>query len=416
MSIRINIPNTKCHAGSTVSGTVSIHGEKDLDVQFIAISLVARCKTKIRKTQNNHNTTYRGRAVLFHARKELFTGPHTLHPGHSWPFSFTLPSRCAADGVNPFKQTDGPFNMDRQQTLPPAMTSYNSSFDSAECYISYQLDATLEGSRMKLLSSGSSTATRILNFTPSRNIDNPEPQFTTKTWPITRSSLHLEPGREYEKLSFKDKIKSMQTSKLPRAKFTIKTRLPSLGIVNKPLPIILSIDHDIEGSSAPAPPMVLLKKCSVYIKSITHIRAIRNELFVGDIERMWEEKPNIASRDFSTDMAEAPPITERMDLGQIMRIAVPINYEPSFSTFNIRRYYRLGVKLTVECAQKTFKSDLGTSNFLLLAANYIPSDGAGAPRASTTNEVEDLVAPVYEAEPGVALPRYEDAKQASFYP
>lgn len=412
MSLRVNISNTRCRAGSTISGTVSVHGQKDLDVQSITISLVGRCKTKIRKTQNNHATIYRGRAALFHAKKELFTGPHTLHPGHSWPFSFTLPLRCAAIEVDPFKQTDGPFNIDRQQTLPPAITSDNSSFDSAECFISYQLNATLVESRTKLLSSGSFDATRILDFTTSRNIDNPKPQLTTKTWPITCSSLHLEPGREYEKLSFKDRMKSMRTSKLPRAKFTIKTGLPSLGVVNKNLTIILSIDHDIEGSSAPAPPMVLLKKCSVYIKSFTHIRAIRNEPFLGDIERTWEESPNIASRDFSAQMAEAPPITERMDLGQIMKIAVPSDYKPSFSTFNIRRYYKLGVRLTVECAQKTFKIDLGTSNFILLAANYTPSGEAGAPGASTSNDVEDLVAPVYEAEPGVALPRYEDAKQA----
>ncbi len=116
-------------------------------------------------------------------------------------------------------------------------------------------------------------------------------------------------------------------------------------------------------------------------------------------------------------MAKAPPITERMDLGQIMKIAVSSDYKPSFSTpsfstFHTRRFYRLGVRLTVECAQKTFKTSFETSNFLLLAANYTPSDEAGAPGASTSNEVEDEVAPVYEAEPGVALPRYEDAKQA----
>ena len=383
MSIRINVPNIKCHTGSIISGTVSIHGVEDLHVQSIAISLVARCKTKIKKTQNNNTHIYRGRAALFHVSKKPFAGPHTLHPGHSWPFSFTLPLRCMALEVDPFKQTDGPFNIDRQQTLPPAITSGNYAFDYAECYISYQLDATLVKSRTKLLSSGSIDATRILDFTTSRNIDNPEPQFITKTWPISSSSLHLELGREYEKLSFKDKMRSMRTSKLPRAKFTIKTRLPSLGVVKKNLPIILSIDHDIEGSSAPAPPMVLLKTCSVYIRSFTHIRAIRNELFLGDIERTWEESPHIASRDFSAQMAEAPPITERMDLGQVMKIAVPSNYKPSFSTFNIRRYYKLGVRLTVECAQKTFKYDFGTSNFLLLAANYTPSDEAGAPGPST---------------------------------
>ena len=262
-----------------------------------------------------------------------------------------------------------------------------------------------------MLLSGSFDATRDLDFTTSRNTDNPKPQLTTKTWPIIRSSLHLEPGREYEKLSFKDKMTLMRTSKLPTAKFTIKMLLLSLGVVNKTLLIILSINHDIEGSSAPAPPMVLLKKCSVYIKSYTHIRAIRNEMFVGDIERKWDESQDIANCDFSAQMAKAPPITERMDLRQIMKIAVSSS-TPSFSTFNICRYYKLGVRLTVECAQKTFKTDFRTSNFLLLAASYTPSDEAGAPGASTSNEVEDEVAPVYEAEPGVALPRYEDAKQA----
>ena len=181
MSIRVNVPNTKCHAGSTISGTVSIHGVEDLDVQSIAISLVARCKTKIRETQNNHAHIYRGRAALFHASKELFTGPHTLHPGHSWLFSFTLPLRCTALEVDPFKQIDGPFNIDRQQTLPPAITSGDSSFDFAECYISYQLDASLVKSRTKLLSSGGFNVTRILDFTTSRNINNPKPQLTTKT-------------------------------------------------------------------------------------------------------------------------------------------------------------------------------------------------------------------------------------------
>ena len=408
MSIQINISTIKCHAGSTISGTVSVHGEKDFDVQSIAISLGARCKTKIKKTQNNHTSVYRGRAQLFHDRKVLFTGPHTLHPGHSWPFSFTLPLRCAAVGVDPFKQPHGLFNVARQQTLPPAIKPTSSSFGYSECSISYQLEAKLVGSRPTLLSSGDFDATRDLDFTTSRNIDNPEPQPITKPWPIIRSSLLLEPGREYEKLSFKDKMKSMRTSKLPTAKFTIKTLIPSLGVVNKNLTIILSIVHDIEGSSAPAPPMVFLKKFSVYIKSFTHIRAIRNELFVGDIERTWDESVKIASWDSSAQMAEATPITEGMDLGQFKKIAVPSNYRPSFSTFNIRRYYRLGVRLTVECAQKTYKMDFETSNFLLLAANYTPSDEVGAPGTSTTNEVEDLAAPVYEAKPGVTLPRYED--------
>ena len=284
MSIQINILDTRCRPGSIISGTVSLQGNDDIDVQHIAISLIARCKTKITKSRgNNSRTTYRGRAPLIQVRQGLFTGPHTLHLGHSWPFSFTVPERCEAVGADPFKTDRGAFNLDRHQSLPPVFQSQNFSFGySAESFITYQLEASLTGSRMKLFSSGDVETTKTLRFMTSRDVEMPEPQLIAMIWPIFCASLRLEPGRENDSLSFTEKFKSMRTSKLPTARFTIRMQLPTVGVPNMNLPVVLSVEHDIEGSSASSPPLVMMKKCSVFLRAYTHIQAIRNEIILSD--------------------------------------------------------------------------------------------------------------------------------------
>lgn len=84
MPIRINIADQRCMSGSMITGTVSLYGNNDIDVQDITIIMLARCKTKVTKRNGNSTSTYRGRAPLVYLKQKLFTGPHTLHPGHSW--------------------------------------------------------------------------------------------------------------------------------------------------------------------------------------------------------------------------------------------------------------------------------------------------------------------------------------------
>lgn len=93
MSIRINIPDDRCRAGSAIGGTVSLHGDQDINVQRISITMQARCKTKLSKRHGNSSSTYRGRAGLIYMKQDLFLGPHTLHPGHSWVGTFPV-YRC----------------------------------------------------------------------------------------------------------------------------------------------------------------------------------------------------------------------------------------------------------------------------------------------------------------------------------
>jgi hypothetical protein len=161
--------------------------------------------------------------------------------------------------------------------------SQNFSFGySAESFITYQLEASLTGSRMKLFSSGDVETTKTLRFMTSRDVEMPEPQLIAMIWPIFCASLRLEPGRENDSLSFTEKFKSMRTSKLPTARFTIRMQLPTVGVPNMNLPVVLSVEHDIEGSSASSPPLVMMKKCSVFLRAYTHIQAIRNEIILSD--------------------------------------------------------------------------------------------------------------------------------------
>ena len=413
MSINIIIPEIRCSAGSTVTGAVSLLGEEDIDVQYITITLQARCKTKVSRSNGQSRHVYRGRAPLIHLRRELFTGPHTLHPGHSWPFTLTLPMQCDARQTDLFKQYRGPFNSDRAQSLPPAFSDSNYSLSwTAESFIRYELEASLIGSRTKIFSLGDLSATRQLDFRTFRYVETPDPQLSLRTQPIACYSLRLQPEYQDVPLTLKDKLKSMRTSKLPVAMFKVHMQLPKVGVALQSLPAFLKLEHDLERSTAPEPPTVLLKKCSIELRALTYIQCIRDEILRdGDEQRDWDTDHHLASVDFSANMTSAPPLTTDFDLRDVMSIRVPPYFPPTFSTFNIRRAYRLLLKLSVECAQKTFKAEFTTLDFLLLARDYMPT-GEGDPGASSSSSyaVNDA-APAYQKEVvSPPPPSYPDAK------
>ena len=314
MSIRINVPSTKCRAGVTISGTVSLHGDVDIDVELITISLVGRVKSKIvRSNGQNSSSIYRGRAPLFEYRQVLFKGPNTMKTnGHTWPFSFTFPTRCVARGADPFKQRHGLFDLNLQQTLPPSFANENHTFGwRGECFVKYELEASLIGNRTKIFSLGDLKNGRTLDFATTRDIESIKPDFIERAHKIACHSLRLQPGHEDGPLSFKEKLQSMRTSKLPVAMFNLHMLIPKVGILAQPLPLILRIDHDIEASTTQSPPIVTLRKCTVQLQANTYIQCIRDEMFrEGDEQRDWSDDHHIASVDYSADMDKAPPVTE----------------------------------------------------------------------------------------------------------
>ena len=67
----------------------------------------------------------------------------------------------------------------------------------------------------------------------------------------------------------------------------------------------------------------------------------------------------------------------------------------------------LSVKLSVDCAQKTFKAEFSSYKFGLLPADYAPSQSP-----TGVQEQEMVPAPAYGDSSG-SLPSYHDAKLAA---
>lgn len=344
MSIHINVPNTNCRAGATVSGTVSLHGNVDIHVELITIRLVGRCKSKVvRENKSDSRSTYRGRAPLLEYRQVLFQGPNTMKTnGHSWPFSFTFPSHCVARGADPFKQRHGLFDISPQQCLPPSFASKHKSHKwTGECFVKYELEASVIGKRTKFFSLGNLKSEKTLDFTTTRDIEAFKPVFIEKGQRIACYSLRLQPGHEDGPLTFKEKLQSLRTSHLPVAIFHLHMFIPRVGIVARPLPLVLKMNHDAGASTAQSSPIITLRKCTVMLQAISCIQCVRDEfLFEGDEQRDWSDDLHVASVDYSAKMDKAPPVTGSMDLQKLMQIKVPWFYKPTFSTFNIRRTYR----------------------------------------------------------------------------
>ena len=418
--IRIEIPENRCSPGSTLAGTVFLCGKKDINVQYITITLQAKCMTEVSKTNGHsewsNSAKYYGEVPLLHLKQELFTGPYTLHPGHSWPFVFTLPSQCNVQPDDHFKQQRGPFNSDPDQSLPPSFAdSHPSIRRSAQSSIQYELEARLGGSRSKIWANGDVAYVSELDFTTFRSVQQPDPQPNLKKQTIACHSLHLQPGYEEATLTLKERLKSMRKSKLPVAAFKLYVQLPTIGVAGQPPQVFLKLEHDPESSTSPAPPIVLLKKCSLHLEACTLIECIRNSMLRGsDVQRSWRDDYVIASVDFSKNMVAAPALTDEFNLSDVMSTR-KLSKIPSFNTFSIRRTYRLRLKVSVECAHKTFKADFWVFDFVLLAQDYKPPPRplGSAPEASSSRVAHDEEeAPAYQKSVRPHLPGYQDAKMS----
>lgn len=381
----IVLDNSRCKAGSTLRGNVELRGDEDINVLSITISLIGRCKTKIIREMGDSSQTIRGRAPLVTERKVLFEGPNTLHPGHSWDFEFILPHRCVERGQDHFNTNPatlaGLFNIDVHQDLPPV---FSGNHRHAAAFVTYVLEANLSIGRRRPRSSKDVPTTRILDFFTTRTVQTPDPQIDFLTRSFECSSLALNPGHEATKLTFKERLRSLHKSKLPMARFTLTFRYPKVAIVDQTIPLMLSVDHDLEHSTAMAPPMVYLRKCSVVL-----VAATATQYFApGSPKAPFAQAPRSGQPSWETNLTidcfestkkgnpaleSVPPVSECLDLRDLMKLKLPRGQAPTFTTFNIRRTYKLTAKVTIECAQQQFKAEFFTSSLVLLPSAFEPA-------------------------------------------
>ena len=388
-----------------------MHGKKDTNIKVVQMSLVAQCKTRISENRGNAVVTYYGQAIVINDTKQLFTGPHTLHPGTSWPFTFTLPMHCSNVITSRFRPDNPRFNTDPNQSLPPPLTSGKSG---GPCFIEYELRALLKRSKLHMLSS-SLKATQILMFYPTRDIESPDPVFVTQPWKLVRRSLRLGSERSDRHLTFKERLRSMHRSKIPKASFMVKAQLPTFAVPGKVLPITLKVDHSRGESTAVLSPTVFLERCHIHLHVFTHRRCTG---YRHERERTWQTPWKIASCNFSHERHRAPPMTEELELHQLMDTSIPAEMVSSFMTFNISRNYTLDINLYVRCARKTFKIKCKPRPIRFLPVDYIgdPSTWGTAVQEESVPVYDTDVAPDYNSGFGGdgATPEWKRAKQEGF--
>lgn len=417
MSLRIDIPDQSYTVNSTVTGAVILTGTGDVDVGHISIAFSGQCKSKIVVSRgNNGSSTYRGRVHLFRSTQKLFSGPHTLHSNeHSWPFTFRFPATCGnsqGDKFQPVRQNmyqlfSGYFNDDVNQPLPSTYVLADRGFHTRKSgYVSYQLEAILyKHSSGPFSSPQSSTVKKLLYIRP-RDEAHPSPQIYTFQEPFVCQSMHLLPEYETRNLTLKERFLSLRSEK-PSASFKITLDMPTVGVCGQALPMYLSAEHDLEKSTSPDLPTLLLKSVKVHLQACAAVRCANDgfsSLFSeGDREECWDEEISIGA----LETKEHPlPISERMYLGTIMNLKLGKNsgfsrLDPSFSTFNLELHYKLRVKVTFECGRKGFKADFVSRTFKLLAGEWI---------GELRNDTASSQAAVHDA------PAYDDAGSSEKLP
>ena len=86
----IDVPTLMSGAGSTVSGTDMLYGNKGIDVQSITVKLVGKYLTSI----TAHNKSGHSNLGSIGVEKEAFSGPDVFQNGHILPFALALPAQC----------------------------------------------------------------------------------------------------------------------------------------------------------------------------------------------------------------------------------------------------------------------------------------------------------------------------------
>lgn len=409
MALRIDLHDheTPYIAGYTVNGTVRLTGTSDIDVGRITIAFFGRCKSKIVVSRGQAGTDYyRGRVLLFRFEKVLFEGPRTLHPNqHSWDFTFRFPTRCQSQTGDRF-QRSAAFDADPDQPLPASFALFERGWTQRiSGYVSYELEARLVKHNPKLFTPRSSVTLKRLTLLSTRDVADPNPQLFSQQQSFDCRSLHLLPGNEDRSLTFKEKLHSTfrSSTNLPLARFQLDVEMPQVGVLGQALPIFLGIDHDIEHSTAKAPPAVYLRHVRVTVEARGAIRCINEQLLSlshDDRVGSWDDTLTLA-QDFGTGSSSVA-VTERMDLRELMRLNLDHQeLTPSFSTFNHSVLHMLRVKVVVECAQKTFKAEWGSRRLDILPQLY------RAPDVTDGDTTRDSDIPVQE-ERYDASPREEE--------
>ncbi|KAI4283345.1 MAG: hypothetical protein L6R38_002231 [Xanthoria sp. 2 TBL-2021] len=401
--LRINVLPGPYTAGSPVSGTIALQGDgvRALKLQTIKITFSGRCKTKITESSSNNNGTHhRGRVTLFQYEMILFNGPYSMNPSHEWPYHFIFPERCQSSGLNQFKSTSKAFNEDRHQPLPGSFGHSTANFVKAdmEAFVRYELEAALvapPGSR------GGIERTQLLTFRNQRHEANPDPRMFFGSRQREVQSLYLSPEYQYRLPTFKEKFKAgISWGKLPEAHYVLKALLPTVGVLGRPVPLLLGVTYNEEKSTTASALSIFLRNVKVQLVSRTTVRCVSDSIWSSDDVHQNDYSYETVDEQYFTD--RNIELANRFDVAELMDLTIggrraPL--VPSFKTFNIIRTYVFRVYVTTECGKKKDHPVFNSPEFVVMTRDYSqPGPFPFATEVLVQAEEDDkAVLPSYEA-------------------
>jgi len=349
-------------SGQTISGKVAFLNKQDRPAGIVTIALVGKTKT----TFNKGRSVYYGSASLFNLSKQLHDGP--LPPKqYEWHFDFTFPEVTAGNkekwlNTPPYLATEG-------HALPPSMMFDSKDFerDSGKGAVIYMLEARFSKTSKPSMFSSTESADLTLYYIPYRKLETPAPRISIiGKESFTCSSKLLGPPGEKPKGFFK-RIKT------PCSVFEVAITAPSTVYVGAPLPITLLLTHDLQNSTASQVPAVKLTSCTVSLIRTMH--AAGKAVFEDDgqfsIIELLSKKENLEIQ-----------LSESQNLSQLFAIpSFETKYGMSFGTYNIAQTFKIIVKVTLECADKTFWTELRSRNIQILSpfTKELLEQGGGNP-------------------------------------
>lgn len=206
--------------------------------------------------------------------------------------------------------------------------------------------------------------TKELSYSAAGFAQSSDPGKSVLSKELTVQSLHLLPGNENRHLTLKQHFQStFHHGDLPKEAFKLGVSIPHVAVIGKVLPIVLSLQHDMQverASGLEKPPKILLQHIEVVIQVNTDVAS------PAAMRGGWVEGVVLASSDYPKSPDDAQGMADSLDIGEMLKPIIPRDFYPTFETEKITRDYSLDVLVAVECAGKTFKEAFRAQKLLLL--------------------------------------------------
>lgn len=396
------------------------------------VTFYGRAKSKIRKSNGQSSTTYRGRAPLFSQQIKIHDGPWTCEPGQStrFPFSLNFPATTQPmNGQGDFRQ-DRRFHEEAGGPLPPTFsTKFRGFSKSTEAFVEYRLSASMSmpGIDIDIRGLDSDHYIPVVLYEqprlPISQAAPPQTQQFKQTNLIQNQYLLPEEERP---TGFRQKTKFLFSSEhYPIYMYDIITTAPAEVYLGQPLVFEISIRPNLETTTAPLHPKLGILWLRARFLACTQVRC-EHSLFSTPESDTNDALPRLSAEviDQSVPFSKANDYTKvcRTHTG-LMGVCSP------FTTYNISQQYRLNVEFRIAGAgtEQTFERNMPVMVHPPLDdGSAMLSAGAGAPAyaaaassssaaplqppsaasSSTSPSIKDLPKPPTPPKSN-ALPQYE---------